>query len=188
MNLKIKSISFQKSHHSLHLSLTCLFMLLCWLQASAQDVVLESRVVQAGQEIEYTALRFIYSDPASPFTVDHGGTVILNAGQRIELHSGFRAEAGALLYALVDNLSQGDIDKEEGTYVFPNPTPGVFTIHSSQIMDVVRLLDVNGNIVEEKNDINSVDFAMDITKYEVGYYVLEVVSGKVTEQIRIQKE
>jgi hypothetical protein len=55
-------------------------------------------------------------------------------------------------------------------------------------VDMIRLTDISGFAIIEQADINRTDFSLDISKVKPGYYILEIISGKVLETIRVEKK
>jgi hypothetical protein len=164
------------------------FLSLLSFTISAQDIYLETQTVKLGEEVSYTAIDGIYTIATKSFIVESEGYAKLMAGKRIELNPGFRVEYMGGFSATVQEIIPVVEPATSLFAVFPNPTDGQLTITSSQNIDAVRLIDMNGLAIMEQTGISSTDFSMDISTAKSGLYILEIASGKVVEKVRIEKK
>src|SRR5688572_11253345 len=79
------------------------FLLLSFT-VEAQDFMLPSQTVAAGEAVTYTAINAIYSLSGTPFIVGSGGQTTFKAGKRIELNTGFKVLNGGRFAANIENV------------------------------------------------------------------------------------
>jgi hypothetical protein len=163
-------------------------LLLLPFVTSGQDLYLKSEIVPYGVDVLYTAANTIYSVADAPFIVEPGGKAELKAGNRIELNPGFQVLSGGIFFATLESTESIPTDDKESVTVYPNPTEGLINIVSPTMVDVARLLDSNGDKAIEQTEINASAFSMDLMFVKPGIYILEIISGKVMQQIRIEKK
>jgi hypothetical protein len=159
-------------------------------EACVDTYYLESEIIPAGKQVVYRASNTIVCKEGKQFIVEDKGQAILTAGGRLELNPGFAVLTGGGLSATIENCGGPIPPKdpiEDGLNVFPNPTDGVVNVKAPYKVLAVRILDSNGLVLLEKKDINDVSFTLDISKARPGIYLLEVLSSKTSEKVRILK-
>lgn len=156
--------------------------------SAAQDYYLQPEKVSYGAEVLYTASNTLYSVPDAAFIVENGGKAELRAGNRIELNPGFQVLNGGMLVAILEVAEPAPPGDKESVSVFPNPTDGMINVLSPNVVDAARVLDMNGFSVLEQKEINATEFSMDITFVKQGIYILEIISGKDIQQIRLERK
>jgi len=80
-----------------------------------------------------------------------------------------------------------EIDLEYNVKIFPNPTTGEVTFISKTEKTSVKLIDVTGKILFEKENIFQEQFTIDISEQPSGVYILEVHSNKYISQTKLIK-
>jgi hypothetical protein len=163
-------------------------MLLQHYTVTAQYNYLQPETVENGIEVLYTASNTIYSPPDVAFVVVSGGRAELKAGSRIELHPGFQVQNGGMLSATIETPEPTDPGDNESVSVYPNPTEGLINVVSPTPVDDARLVDIYGFVVLEQKAIGVNEFTMDLTALKAGIYILEIISGKTNELIRLEKK
>ena len=75
------------------------------------------------------------------------------------------------------------------TYVFPNPSSGLFNLQFSEdVKNVdIQIIDLNGRVILEKELNTDNGFILDITNKPTGIYILRVLSGGRLGTFRIVK-
>jgi Secretion system C-terminal sorting domain len=161
--------------------------------ATAQDecvdtYYLESETIKEGQQVVYRASAAIVCKEGKQFIVDDKGQAILTAGGRLEFNPGFAILTGGGLSATIENCG-GPVPPidPKGLNVFPNPTDGVVNVKAPYKVVAARILDSNGAVLFEQKDINDFSFTLDISKTKPGVYLLEILSDKASEKVRIIK-
>lgn len=154
----------------------------------AQDYYLQPEKVSYGAEVLYTASNTIYSVTDASFIVESGGRAELKAGNRIELNPGFQVLNGGMLVAILEVIEPTPPGDKESVSVFPNPTDGMINVVSPNVVDAARLLDMNGFSIVEQMEISAAKFSMDLTSVKEGIYILEIISGKDIQQIRLERK
>lgn len=71
--------------------------------------------------------------------------------------------------------------------IFPNPASSSLTIKSTAIIDNIKIMDVNGKLLMELNDINDERTIINIESLSQGVYVLEIESDNSTIYKKILK-
>jgi Secretion system C-terminal sorting domain len=180
-----------KEARSYTVALVFLFLpsLMAVAQGNVDKLYLQAVAIKSGENVHYTAISTIYIMADKAFVVEDGGHANLKAGNRIELNPGFKVLNGGKLSATIEEVNPV-IAHEPITSlsaIFPNPTVDKLTIASPQKIDMIRLIDTNGFTVMDQTGIDKADFSMDISTVKPGYYVLEIVSGKMVEKVRIAK-
>jgi hypothetical protein len=173
-------------------TLIILFLLLLTLPSPAQEYpdnyFLENRTIQSQEEVTIIAMQNIYNQPGNEYIVDIGGSAVLRAGKRIELREGFKVVKGGRLSASAENFFPSEeYPGETSPTVSPNPTLGLLNIVSPENVTSIRLTDMTGLQLMEQKDINQSEFSIDISKVDPGFYILEIVSYRSAETVRIEK-
>jgi hypothetical protein len=80
--------------------------------------------------------------------------------------------------------------KENSTDVFniyPNPSSGIFTIHSNQILDdlVIMIYDARGNLVTSIFDFNSTQQQIDLSYLPAGLYIVRLLNSSITRDEKV---
>lgn len=76
------------------------------------------------------------------------------------------------------------------TKVYPNPTNGNLTIETTNTIEKIEILDINGKLVVSENNVNTNNITMNVGSLTNGVYVLraKLVSGEVANsRIVLQK-
>ena len=165
------------------------FLSLLSFTSSAQDLYLEAQTIKSGEEVSYDAPNAIYTIPGKQFIVESEGYAKLKAGRRIELNPGFSVEYKGSFSATLEDPAPIPADESGATIfkVFPNPTDGLLNVASPQNVDMIRLTDLSGLAVIEQTAIDLADFSIDVSKVKPGFYILEIISGKLIEKIRVER-
>lgn len=72
--------------------------------------------------------------------------------------------------------------------IYPNPTTGMVYIQSSQNIDRVKILDVSGKVIMDKNNIGYESFQYNLSQLTKGMYLVEVTSHTKIIARKIIKE
>lgn len=168
-------------------ALLILFVIGC-LPAAAQERYLDKTTVQGPEEEISISANIISSQAATQFTVIYGAKATLTASRRIELHPGFKVLEKGRLTALVGTLEPTEDSQEKAFAVFPNPTAGIVNVTSVHNVDAARLIDLTGYAVWEQKLIGAPQFNLNISSVRPGIYILELISGKLVQKVRIEKK
>lgn len=173
-----------------------IFLSILSFVATAQDECvdtysLESETISAGKQVNYRASVSVVCKEGKQFIVEDKGQAILTAGGRLEFNPGFSILTGGRLSATIENcggpIPPTDPKDPVTLTVFPNPTDGELNVKATYRMLAARILDRNGEVLFEQKDINDTSFTIDISKARAGIYILEVISSKTSEKVRIVK-
>lgn len=87
-------------------------------------------------------------------------------------------------------LSTPEIVPGQNLSVFPNPTSGNITLRSNKGFEnaTIRLIDLRGRVVFEKQLFNDLQLHIDISNVPVGVYVFEVQEPNQIERIKIIRQ
>lgn len=193
MNYTIKELRGYRIHILRAIVLTLLAILS--FEATAQEecvdtFYLESESIKAGQQVVYRASIAIVCTEGKQFIVDDKGQAVLTAGGRLEFNPGFAVLTGGGLSATIEKCG-GPIPPKDPVKdllnVFPNPTDGVLNVKAPYKVTAARILDSNGAVLFVQKDINDFSFTLDISKAKPGVYLLEILSDKTSEKVRIVK-
>lgn len=87
----------------------------------------------------------------------------------------------------VQSSSAGIEENKLATFikVFPQPTSGIFTVESSQSIEIIELYSTQGELILTKNgqETNTID----ITSFESGIYMLKVKTSKGEKVLKVSK-
>jgi len=138
-------------------------------------------------------------------SIDVGNSICLDANSNIytsgQYYNSPDFDPGTAIYSLTSNggsetfihkMSQSgvgikEIDLEYNVKIFPNPTTGEVTFISKTEKTSVKLIDVTGKILFEKENIFQEQFTIDISEQPSGVYILEVHSNKYISQTKLIK-
>jgi Secretion system C-terminal sorting domain len=153
---------------------------------------LDPAVIKAGNVVAYHAGSAIYTPTINPtiggYIVEAYAKASFQAGRRIELNPGFQVKSNGSFRATIEVCTIPTFSTASGSVsVFPNPTTGALTINSPTTINSVRLTDINGLMKMEKWDINVNVFDLDVSEFKNGFYILEIISGKSIQKVRIEK-
>ncbi len=82
------------------------------------------------------------------------------------------------------NLSNTTELFKKSATVWPNPSNGIIHLSSDQDVDLIRVIDCNGNIVKE----SSFNSTIDISEFEDGIYFLQLFYGLTYKSIKFIKQ
>lgn len=154
--------------------------------ACIDTYVLDAAVTKAGTSIAYQAGSFIYTPVGKTYSIEGYAGTTFKAGRRIELNPGFQVQAYGMFTATIEGCKTSPISLGN-IAVFPNPTTGLLTINSPTIINFVRLTDMNSFTQIEKLDVNANALDLDVSELKNGFYILEIISGKIIQKVRIEK-
>lgn len=83
-----------------------------------------------------------------------------------------------------------EVTNSIATKVYPNPTNGNLTIETTNTIEKIEILDINGKLVVSENNVNTNNITMNVGSLTNGVYVLraKLVSGEVANsRIVLQK-
>jgi len=177
----------------LRVIVVALFSMLSFVALAQEECVdtysLESETISAGKQVVYRASKEVVCKEGKLFIVDDKGQATLTAGGRLEFNPGFAVLTGGRLSATIETCG-GPIppkDPEDPFSVFPNPTDGVLNVKATYKVLAARIVDRSGSVVFEQKNINDFSFILDISKVKAGTYILELLSEKTIDKIRIIK-
>ncbi|MBC7487675.1 MAG: T9SS type A sorting domain-containing protein [Cytophagaceae bacterium] len=86
--------------------------------------------------------------------------------------------------------SSEEVNTTTGVTVYPNPSNGFSTVVCAQDLQnaTIKILNANGNIVFEKNDVSGNSIKLDVSKQSNGLYFLEVWQAGVVRRIKFVKD
>lgn len=158
----------------------------------------------------------IYGNHATPFKreafetitstskITTDGDVTFRAGKEIALKPGFEVHATADFHGYIDPLTcnsndnyyyrsvsgenvSGKVDVSDVKVdLFPNPASTDFTVRSTDIIEEVRVYDLNGKQVLHQSAIGMSSVEIDATLLVRGLYIVEVVSKKSSSHFRVK--
>ncbi|HET6226911.1 MAG TPA: T9SS type A sorting domain-containing protein [Bacteroidia bacterium] len=81
------------------------------------------------------------------------------------------------------------VSNQHNVSVSPNPTADLFTIHTDESLNnaTVILLSINGQIVQQHENISGTDFKIDASSLNSGVYFLEVIAENKISRVKLLK-
>ena len=174
--------------------------------------LVQNETVQDGDSECYDARETV---TLQNFLVEAGGTARIIAGESIIMLPGTHAKAGSYLHAWITlteefcsslpeplvavredtvlqlNEIHTNLHKDGFFRVFPNPTPGFFTIEIFNIdnaLDVtVHIFGMRGNMIEQVKTAGQRETHFDLTDQQPGIYLVRVRIGDVVGMEKVVK-
>jgi hypothetical protein len=165
----------------------------------AQDLNLQNITIPTGESYCFEASQTItLAGDGSTFTVSDGGSATLVAGQNILMKPGTHFENGSSVHAYIDftglycdiptaksspeSVSDEVIPEKEGFFrVYPNPTPGRFTLEmkSNEMGGNVRveIFSLMGERVLKSELPLMKQYQFDLSNRQPGLYLIKVMQG-----------
>ncbi len=126
--------------------------------------------------------------PNSPDLLDYFGTAIPTTPVDLVgvLHQRFDVTR-LQPRSLADFLEPTSIEeiKAAGFNVFPNPARNQFTISGENNLDMVRIFNINGQLVREQNAYGN-HLTLDISDLKTGIFIVQIVSGNQVLNYKLQ--
>lgn len=87
-------------------------------------------------------------------------------------------------YSIYSTAGINKIKTEEHFKLFPQPTTGIFTIETSQVIESIELYTPQGQLILTRRGNER---TIDITSFETGIYVLRITTNKGIHVTKISK-
>ncbi len=80
----------------------------------------------------------------------------------------------------VNKTSTGlDVPESNGIIIYPNPNKGIFNIvNSKNQIEMIKIYDLEGKLIYLNNNVNTKTTRIDISSYNKGVYIMEIVKNK----------
>ena len=93
----------------------------------------------------------------------------------------------------VQKMSQGTLGTNQGvlesrTSIYPNPTNNKLNIVSENNISGIKLINLTGQTVLEKTNLNDSNLSIDISNQAVGIYFLQIHDGEKISRVKVVKE
>jgi hypothetical protein len=119
-------------------------------------------------------------DAAVVYELSSDGTFEVNLIAITDDHS---CKCGSTKNIVLDRLSASDLNSI-GITLYPNPSKTNIEIKSQEKMMNVKLLDVNGKVVLERNGLNTHDIDLNISELSSGIYMAKIQTKRGVETLQ----
>jgi hypothetical protein len=175
---------------------------------NAYDTV-KNITVAGGQTMCFNATNTLtVAGSGSTFQVQNGGSATLIAGQKISFLPGTRVFSGGYMHGYISNVYCGGMTApmvsaitgtedpqavvtQSGYILYPNPTPGSFTIESrgasAEGINRIEVLDMRGMIITTGTLCNECPNRFTIEHAPSGLYFVRISAGTKSETIKLMK-
>jgi len=74
--------------------------------------------------------------------------------------------------------------------IYPNPSSGFFKINSEDYNKIEKIMiyDISGKVIDIYDDINSINFNIDLSDSKSGIYLIQIITENIEECYRLIKE
>lgn len=89
-------------------------------------------------------------------------------------------------YSCVLDVEENNLDQVR---VYPNPTQDVFTVNapSKDVISTIRITDIQGKLILEKNVSNQETATIDLTPYQSGVFLVQLIGKNGSKTISVVK-
>lgn len=132
-----------------------------------------------------TFSKSVEDDIYSSNYIKNSSDIAYDAGSKIVLEPGFRVESGSLFNGFIGGCSNTSAKVATGkkvkqnklieTIIYPNPTQGIFTVSTINLITNYKIIDQLGKVISAKNNINKKNLKIDIKNYPKGIYYLSLL-------------
>lgn len=179
-------------------NLSLLFLLFAFtVSANADDLTVNVTNTQPG--LSTGAIDLTVSGGTAPYTYSWAGPNGVNAtsedisnlaiGTYTVTVTDKYCGIATLTVKVTSTTGISSIDENAGIVLSPNPAGELLTIHSNGPLQKanIRLMNINGKIVQQEENVNGMDFNLDVSALCNGIYFVEVMSMNTTSRIKFIK-